>query len=331
MYTSLNQDNFLVLLFKGDNMWKYFTKDHNKEFILSLNLINSDISETKKLNILYAIANNPEKYYTKKYILKKDGTKRELLVPNNYLKKIQKNILENVLNGLSVSPFVTSYLKNKTLKDNALPHQNKKIILKLDIKNFFNNIDFEHIYNALPNYIFPSSIKVLLIKLCTYNDYLPQGAPTSPMLSNLVLKNFDNYIGEYCYKQNISYTRYCDDLTFSGDFNPKVLTNKVRSFLENLGFNLNKDKTKVLTNSNRQLVTGLVVNKKINTPKSYRKNIRKEMHYITKYGLDSHLKYMNYTKDNYLLRLKGRINYCLTINNKDLEMQNYLDILKNLQ
>ena len=311
-------------------MWQYFTKEQNKEFILSLGLINSKIDDNKKLNILYAIANNTEKYYTKKYILKRDGTKRELLVPNNYLKNIQKNILTNVLNGLSPSKYVTSYLKNKSLKDNAIPHQNKKIILKLDIKDFFNSIDFEHIYNALPNYIFPSSVKVLLIKLCTYDSYLPQGAPTSPMLSNLVLKNFDNYIGNYCIKNNISYTRYCDDLTFSGDFDPKILKNKVQSFIETLGFNLNSHKIKVINQANRQLVTGLVVNEKINVPKKYRKKIRQELYYINKLVLDNHLDKINASKDKYLASLRGKINYCLSIN-YDNELKDYLNIINSLK
>ncbi|MCM1053697.1 MAG: reverse transcriptase family protein [Ruminococcus sp.] len=311
-------------------MWKYFTKEHNKEFILSLDLIKGNMSDNKKLNILYAIANNPNKYYTKKYILKKDGTKRELLVPNNYLKNIQRNILNNILNGLTVSKYVTSYLPNKSLKDNALVHVNKKIVLKMDIKDFFNSITFENLYNALPSEIFPPSVKVLLIKLCTYDDYLPQGAPTSPMLSNLVLKSFDNYIGLYCSNLNISYTRYSDDLTFSGDFDVRSLINKVTLFLENMGFNISKKKTRVIRNNKRQIVTGIVVNEKANVAVNYRKTIRQEMYYINKYGLESHLNYHKIdNKLKYLSSLKGRINYCLQISN-DREMKRYIEILNNL-
>lgn len=294
-------------------MWKYFTKQHNKEFILSLNLIHGNLEDEKKLNILYAISNHPEKYYTLKYINKKNGKKRELLIPNKTLKSIQKNILKNVLYGLSVSKYVTSYQKNKTLIDNARPHVKQNIILKLDIKDFFKNIDFEKLYNALPNYLFPSSIKVLLIKLCTYEGYLPQGSPTSPYLSNLVLKNFDNYMGNYCELNGINYTRYCDDLTFSGNFNPKKLINKVRAYLEELGFNLNEEKTKIITKNKRQTVTGLIVNEKINTPSTYRKKIRQEMYYINKYGLNNHCQKINQDKEKYIANLKGRINYCLSI------------------
>lgn len=311
-------------------MWKYFTKEHNKEFILSLNLINNNLKDEKKLNILYAISNHPEKYYTLKYINKKDGNKRELLVPNKTLKNIQRNILKKALYGLSISEYVTSYQKRKTLIDNAKPHINQKIILKLDIKDFFHNIDFENLYNALPNYIFPPSIKVLLIKLCTYEDYLPQGSPTSPFLSNLVLKNFDDYIGKYCKERNIQYTRYCDDLTFSGDFDTKNLKNKVRAFLEMLGFNLNEKKTRIITRSQRQIVTGIVVNEKINTPVSYRKKIRQEMYYIDKYGIDSHCKKINQEKKKYLESLRGRINYCLSINPNREEFKSYEKKLKNI-
>lgn len=311
-------------------MWKYFTREHNKEFILSLNLINGNLSDEKKLNILYAIANQPEKYYTTTYINKKDGSKREILIPNNTLKKIQRNILKNVLYGLTPSSYVTSYRPNYSLKKNAVLHVNKKIIVKLDIKDFFNNITFENVYKVLPNYIFPPAIKVLLTKLCTYDDYLPQGAPTSPYISNLVLKNFDNYIGKYCEKENISYTRYCDDLTFSGDFNSQRLINKVRAFLEELGFNLNVRKIKIIFNTQHQEVTGITVNKKMNTSKTYRRKIRQEMYYINKYGLESHCIRIKVSKEKYLASLIGKINYALSINSCDIELKNYQTILNNL-
>lgn len=309
-------------------MWEYLTKDSLKEFILSLDLIQGDLSDNKKLNLLYAIANNNKKYYTKKYINKKDGTKRELLVPNKVLKSIQKNILNNVLYGLNTSDYGCAYKKGVSLKENAKSHVGKKMILKLDIKSFFSNVTFEMLYKALPKEVLPPSVKVLILKLCTYDDYLPQGAPTSPYLSNLALKYFDEYIGKYCSARNISYTRYSDDLTFSGDFDSKKLKNKVETFLEELGFNLNKEKTRVIKQGSRQIITGVIVNEKINTPKSYRKKIRQEIYYIKKYGIESYTNRIKEEKESYLLSFKGRINFCLSINKNDKEMieyKNYLD------
>lgn len=309
-------------------MWKYLTKDLSKGFILSLNLINN-LSDKKVLNILYAIANNPNKYYTSKYILKRDGSKRKLLVPSPTLKSIQRNILKNVLYSLSVSKYATGYIKNKTLKDNVKVHTNKKIVLKMDIKDFFTSVTFEDIYKVLPNNLFPPNIKVLITKLCTYDDYLPQGAPTSAYLSNLVMKNFDDYIGEYCKKRNISYTRYSDDLTFSGDFDAKKLKNKVTAFLESMGYNINNKKTKIIKYYKKQTVTGLTVNKKINLNKDYRNKIRQEMYYINKYGLDSHLNRIGKDKNTYLNNLLGRINYSLMINHND-KTEYYRKIIKNM-
>lgn len=247
----------------GDYMWKYYDKEHNKEFILSLNLVPFKINDNKKLNLLYAISNNSEKYYYKKEILKRDGTKRVLLVPNKTLKIIQKNILNHVLKGLSVSEYAMAYVKGKNIKDNVYEHVNKKTILKLDIKDFFDNITFLHIYNALPNYLFPPALKVLLIKLCTYKDYLPQGAPTSPYLSNLVMKKFDDYMGQYCLNKNISYSRYSDDLTFSGSFDVNKMIRKVDAFLNEMGFSLNTKKQRYLEKIKNKLLQGLLLIKKL--------------------------------------------------------------------
>ncbi len=312
-------------------MWKYYTKEHHKDFVLSLGLIDGNLSDAEKLNILYSIANNPKKYYTKKYILKKDGTKRELLVPNVYLKNIQKRILHNVLDGLKPSEYVQSYMKNKSLIYNAKPHEKAKVILKLDIKDFFPSINFEMLYNVLPSEIFPKEMKVLLLNLCLYDNYLPQGAPTSPMLSNLALKSFDNYIGEYVRDQNINYTRYADDLTFSGDFNPYKLKNKVEAFLNVMGFNLNHGKTKIITQAKRQVVTGLVVNEKVSIPKIYRQEIRKDIYYIKKYGIWNHLEYIKYNGDKikYLESLKGKINYVLNVMRHNKEFLEYLTLVNN--
>ena len=104
---------------------------------------------------------------------------------------------------------------------------------------------------------------MLLTYLCTYNDYIPQGAQTSAYISNLVMKEFDNKIGDWCESNNISYTRYSDDMTFSGDFNPKILITKVKKMLNKLGLQLNNKKINVISKSSSQNVTGIVVNEKI--------------------------------------------------------------------
>src|SRR5699024_2852561 len=112
--------------------------------------------------------------------------------PNLILKQIQKQILNNILNNKSISKYAKAYHKGIQLKDNAIPHINKEMILKLDIKDFFENISFLDIYNScFPIEYFPKSVGMILTYLCTYDNHLTQGSPTSAYISNLVMKEFD--------------------------------------------------------------------------------------------------------------------------------------------
>ncbi len=312
-------------------MKKYLTKSMINSFLLSLHLCEEKTDELT-IKKLYAISNNIENNYQVFSIEKKNKKMRKIYAPNYNLKNIQKNILHNILEQMPISPYAKAYIPGAHLKENALPHCSKRIILKLDIKDFFSSITFgEVLRNCFSYDYFPNSIAVLLTKLCTYYDYLPQGAPTSAYISNLVLKEFDEEVGKYCDSKNISYTRYSDDLTFSGDFCIREIKNYVKKEILKRGYLLNNEKTKVITCKNRQQVTGLVVNKKIQTNKTYRHKIRQEMYYIKKYSLKSHLERLGIEDEKkYLLSLKGRINYCLQINKLDQEMNKYIKDLESL-
>ena len=95
--------------------------------------------------------------------------------------------------------------------------------------------------------------------------------PPRPCISNLVMKPFDDYMRDWCRKRQISYTRYCDDMTFSGSFDTHETIHKVSSFLLRLGFELNGKKTFICTRSRRQEVTGLIVNDHVQTSREYRR------------------------------------------------------------
>lgn len=306
-------------------MWEYFTKENHEEYILSLNLIDEDWSKDKIIRCLYSLSNHSERHYKKLEIKKHDGSSREILSPDYILKKVQTNLLTNVLNDIPISKCATAYHKGANIIDNALPHLDQKIILKMDIKNFFNNIDFTMIYNKVfSNVYYPPSVKTLLVNLCCYYDYLPQGAPTSAAISNIVMKPFDDYISAWCEKKLINYTRYCDDMTFSGDFDVAHVKNKITSLLETMEFEVNTKKTQTLSRNKRQIVTGVVVNEKIQTSKTYRKKIRQEIYYCQKYGVQSHLSKTNRTEkiDRYLRSLLGKINFVLNVNPDDSEFIN---------
>lgn len=199
-----------------------------------------------------------------------------------------------ILNNKFISKYAKAHHKGISLKENAIPHVNKKIILKLDIKNFFENISFLDVYNCrFPIEYFPKSVGMLLTNLCTYNGHLTQGSPTSAYISNLVMKEFDEKISSWYDLNEITYTRYSDDMTFSGDFNPSKIITKVRKLLYKLVLELNNNKIHVINKSFSQTVTGIVVNEKAQVNTKYRKEIRKEIYYINKFGLYSHLKKCN--------------------------------------
>jgi len=174
---------------------------------------------------------------------------------------------------------------------------------------------------------------MILTYLCTYDNHLTQGSPTSAYISNLVMKEFDEELGFWCDLRNISYTRYSDDMTFSGNFSPSELIIKVRKMLYKLGLELNNDKIHIVRRSSSQSVTGIIVNEKMQVNIKYRNKIRQEIYYIKKFGLISHLKKCDINIDSikYLNILYGKILYVLQINEKDEEFKKYKQFIGNIK
>ncbi len=243
----------------------------------------ADFFGTSRKN-LFKVSKNVDKYYYSTTIKKRSGGVRKLNVPDDTLKFMQRCILKRILCELPVSKYATAYKKGATLKDNAKVHSAKKYILKLDLKDFFDSITFMQVYNAaFSTRYFPKQIGVILTTLCTREDVLPQGTPTSPALSNLVMKNFDDSFGSWCAKRGFSYTRYCDDITVSSDNELKGVYSKCKFMLSKMGFEINEKKTRFITNASRQTVTGLTVNSSVKVPTPYKKELRQAVYYTLKY------------------------------------------------
>ena len=281
---------------------------------------------------LYGLSNNLEKHYHNVYIPKSDGTKRKLSVPDLILKNVQKSIADNILAYYPISKYATAYKVGSSVQRNARPHVNKSKILKLDIEGFFDNIIYSRVKNVVfREEKFSEPIRILLTMLCYYKESLPQGAPTSPAITNIIMYDFDEKIGAFCHENGISYTRYCDDMTFSGDFDEKEIIALVKDELKKLGLFLKNRKTAVISNAKRQTVTGIVVNKRINLTKEYKKRIRQEVYYIEKFGLEEHTKRQGIADaKSYLCSLKGRISYAISTCPDDHELKHYRDVLSRI-
>ena len=296
-----------------------------------LSSIEKDLGFSAKT--LYGLSNSLEKHYHTVYLPKSDGSKRKLSVPDLILKLVQKSIADNILIQYPISKYAKAYKPGSSIQKNARPHVGKKKILKLDIEGFFDHI----LYSRVKGTVFyeekySESIRILLTMLCYYNDSLPQGAPTSPAITNIIMYDFDETVGAFCNEKNIAYTRYCDDMTFSGCFDEREIISFVKGELRKLGLFLKNRKTAVISASKRQVVTGIVVNEKMNVTKDYKKTIRQEIYYIKKFGLDEHLKRLGISdKQQYVLSLKGRIAFVLqTIPNncEFIEYKNFLDSIR---
>ena len=296
-----------------------------------LSSIEKDLGFSAKT--LYGLSNSLEKHYHTVYLPKSDGSKRKLSVPDLILKLVQKSIADNILIQYPISKYSKAYKPGSSIQKNARPHVGKKKILKLDIEGFFDHI----LYSRVKDTVFyeekySESIRILLTMLCYYNDSLPLGAPTSPAITNIIMYDFDETVGAFCNEKNIAYTRYCDDMTFSGCFDEREIISFVKGELRKLGLFLKNRKTAVISASKRQVVTGIVVNEKMNVTKDYKKTIRQEIYYIKKFGLDEHLKRLGISdKQQYVLSLKGRIAFVLqTIPNncEFIEYKNFLDSIR---
>lgn len=186
-----------------------------------------------------------------------------------HIKVLEK---EGIKNNIS-----HGFEKNKSIITNAKPHVNKRFVLNLDLKNFFESFHFGRVLGFFEkNRYFQLSreVSIAIAQLSCFNGSLPQGASTSPVITNLMFQIFDYRISMIAKKFHLTYTRYADDLTFST--NDKKFIEAECAFLEELeknilscGFSINKKKTRLQFRDSQQKVTGLVVNKKVNIDREY--------------------------------------------------------------
>lgn len=306
--------------------------DNNNIVYKELSSLEADLGFSAKA--LYTVSNRIHRHYHSVKIPKANGDFRELRVPDDFLMAIQRSIANKLLVNEEISPFATAYRFGGSTLSNAMPHAGKPVLLKLDIRHFFDNI----IYPAVKEKAFPAeryseANRILLSILCVYNDALPQGAPTSPAISNIIMRDFDNTVGNWCVAKNITYTRYCDDMTFSGDFSPREVIVFVKEELLKMGLFLNGKKTVSVRDGQKKIVTGIIVNEKINVPISYRKKLRQELYYCKKFGIKSHMARadIKIEEDAYIRQLLGRINYVLSVDPKNEEMLSCKNWLKNIR
>lgn len=284
------------------------------------------------INTLNIILKNP---YQKKQIPKKSGGTRTIYQPSLALKIIQQKLLPIFMSTYDVRPSVHGFVTGKNIKTNALVHSGRKAILNLDLKDFFLQIKFSRLMGILqhsPNNLDPVIAKIIA-RICCFDNHTPMGAPTSPIISNMICFKMDGLLQKFAKENNCVYTRYCDDITFSTWTNnfrknvinisdPLTLGTQLTEIIKSSGFEINTAKTSLRHFNYRQYATGLTINQFPNIRRSYIKNTKAMLHNFNKdeFQALNNFKQKHFTKYNHISDhtilyqifrkcLLGRINY----------------------
>ena len=271
---------------------------------------------------------NSAQYYKRFEIPKRRGGLRAIAAPVKRLKKLQRWINDNILAKRYVSPFAKAYMKKRSVKDNARFHIGQKKLLCMDLEDFFPSIKKKKIVTVFIKAGYREDIANILASICCLEDYLPQGAPTSPALSNIIASKMDRRIADYVEPLKIRYTRYADDLAFSGEFNSVRLVKGITRIANRYGFVVNSEKTKIKLPHQCQEVTGIAVNEKMQVLRKKRRDLRQKVYYIKRLGAASQAQRVGDEILHYLRSLLGSISYAVYINPKDKELEDYRIYIK---
>lgn len=227
--------------------------------------------------------------YSTFVIEKRNGDPRVINAPNKELKSVQKRLVNAILlqrscnnqNGKSLK-IAHAFEKNKSIITNAKVHRNKRFVLNVDLEDFFTSFHFGRVRGFFENdntFKVPRKVATVIAQLTCYKGVLPQGAPSSPIITNLICRIMDLRILKLSKKFNLNYTRYADDLCFSTNdqkflLDEQVFLSKLTREICKAGFKINSKKTRLQFRDSRQKVTGLVVNRKLNVPREFYKNTR---------------------------------------------------------
>lgn len=268
---------------------------------------------------LASVINSSENHYREFSIKKRSGGTRKISSPYPALLEMQYWIYNNILKTIEINSCAHGFAYKKSIITNSNIHKGQNELLKLDIKDFFTSININRIIAVFKQLGYPNNISFYLASICTFEDYLPQGAPTSPILSNIISRRLDSRLIKLAKTYNLRYSRYADDLTFSGASIPAKLIDYITEIVFEEGFEINNAKTRLYKTTGKRIVTGISVSgNEIKIPREYKRKLKQELNFIKKYGLISHISKKKIRQHNYLFSIAGKVNFWLSVepNNK---------------
>lgn len=260
-------------------------------------------------------------------IAKGNGKIRLISAPDRRLKILQSKLAPLLDQLYRVRQPVHGYVPARSVKTNAEAHGQRRFVVNLDLQNFFPTITEKRVRGLLNALGIDRRVAEIVARICCVDDHLPQGAPTSPVLSNMICYRLDKDLLEIAKSARAIYTRYADDISFSsyqppaplfegalpavGRFSPDVLSPRLLGAFSGNGFTLNPDKAHYADRSSRRIITGVKINAGLNVDRRYVRNIRATLHSIERLGLqDAQTKYESKGgKGSIASHLRGKIAY----------------------
>ncbi|EPH0779131.1 reverse transcriptase family protein [Pseudomonas aeruginosa] len=270
------------------------------------------IGSVEERAILSRIIADPPSFYRRFNIPKRRGGVRVIHSPFPSLANVQKSILTNVLADIPVSEYAFAYVSGRNAILHAKIHRESPELLKLDINRFFPSITRQMVFEALQSHGLSSKVSYFLSWLCTHKNELPQGACTSPVLSNIVFSTMDFRLSRLASEVGLSYSRYADDMAFSGGYVPRNLSRSISKILLEGGFYLNESKTQLKLAGSKKILVGVSISTGcLKAPKEFKRKLRAQIYELEKHS--GNLSEVNDFDPLIYERVLGRINYLLQI------------------
>lgn len=302
-----------------------------------------EVDQEKLLNFLYK---RKSRHYVNFSIPKKNGLHRSIKAPKRLMKQLQHRLLSHLEPFYTPKPSSHGFIKGRSIKSNAQTHAGKSYVFNIDLKDFFESVHFGRVRNLFMSEPFkaPHNVATVMAQICCCDGKLAQGAPTSPLISNMICRKLDAQLQALAKSKKCHVTRYADDITFSFTSTLRHLPKDVlevsedgrvipgrelENIIESNGFTINPEKTRLQHRSQRQMVTGLVVNKFPNVPRAFIRLTSSMINALRRYGPElAEIRYTEIlmggkqiipprqatrTKENagdfFIKVVKGRLNY----------------------
>lgn len=267
----------------------------------------ADLLEVPERHLVYLLYRMPEATRYRTFLVKKrTGGTRTIQRPHRSLAQVQRKLNLVLRLVYSPRPSAHGFVEERSILTNSLNHTGKRFVLNIDLQDFFPSINFGRVRGLLmaKPYQVSATAATILAQLTCHEGVLPQGAPTSPVISNMICSRLDGELQRLAKRHRCTYTRYADDITFSTTLrqfpksiaapasdswahNDVVIGDDLNSIIKSNGFSINSSKVRILFRNHHQEVTGLTVNRAPNVKRRYVRQIRAMLHAWEKYGYDA--------------------------------------------